>query len=264
MLTPHRPLRIAVLCSHRAPGLLYLLNRSPDRGVTYEVVCVVSSDRAFAEEVRVERRGIPTFGHPIHDFYAERGLIGVGDLDVRAEYDAATLKRLDEYTPDLVLLDGYLYLVTAPLLTAFPSRILNLHFSDLTIRTSDGHSRFPGLRAVRDALLAGLSETRATVHLVNERLDDGPPIVRSWPFPVAGLIEDLRTQDASEVIRAYTFAHEQWMLRTVSGPLTAAALRLVSTGAVDLRELSESQEATPWLLDRLGWLHAPEPAMVAV
>jgi folate-dependent phosphoribosylglycinamide formyltransferase PurN len=245
---------------------MYLLNRSPDRGVTYEIVCVVSSDRAFAEEVRVERRGIPTYGHPIHDFYRARGIVGAQDLDVRAEYDAATLNLIDAYTPDLVLLDGYLYLVTSPLLTAFPSRILNLHFSDLAIRHTDGSARFSGVRAVRDALLAGMPETRATVHLVNERLDDGPPVVRSWPFAVSPLVEDLRTQDAYDVLRAYVFAHEQWMLRTVSGPLIAAALRLASTGAVDLCELSAGMGVAPWLLDRRGWLHAPvpEPDLVAV
>ena len=263
MLKPHRPLRVAVLCSRNAPGLLYLLNRSPDRGVAYEIACVVSSDRTFAEEVRVERRGIPTRGHSIHDFYASRGLIDVGDLDVRAEYDAATLELLDDYAPDIVLLDGYLYLLTAPMLAAYPARIINLHFSDLTLRQADGGPRFPGICPVRDALAAGCSETRATVHLVNERLDDGPPILRSWPFPVSPLVEDLRSQDAGNVFKAYAWAHEQWMLRTaaVSGP--AAALRLVGTGAVDLREF-ENGSLAPWVLDRFGLVHTHEPELAAV
>jgi folate-dependent phosphoribosylglycinamide formyltransferase PurN len=258
MLKPHHPLRVAVLCSHRAPGLLYLLNRSPDRGVTYEIACVVSSDLAFAEEVRVERRGIPTRGHSIHDFYESRAHVTVDDLDVRAEYDAETLKLIEAYTPDVVLLDGYLYLLTRPMLAKFPSRIISLHFSDLTLRNVDGSPRFPGIHAVRDAMLAGCGETRATVHLVNERLDDGPPLVRSWPFSVSPLVEDLRTQDAPEVMKAYMYAHEQWMRRTVSGPLVAAALRLISTGGVDLDELAAHGVSSPWMLDRLGWLHAPE------
>jgi folate-dependent phosphoribosylglycinamide formyltransferase PurN len=241
---------------------MYLLNRSPDRGVTFEIVCVMSSDRAFAEEVRVERRGIPTRGHSIHEFYASRAHADVDDLDVRSEYDAETLTRLNPYAPDVVLLDGYLYLVTTPLLAAFPSRILNLHFSDLTLRHPDGSPRFPGVHAVRDAILAGSSETRATVHLVNERPDDGPPIVRSWPFPVSPLVEDLRTQDAPDVLKAYVHAHEHWMLRTVSGPLAAAALRLVSTGAADLEALNARGGAPPWLLDRLGSLQAPEHELV--
>ena len=122
-----------------------------------------------------------------------------------------------------MLLDGYLYLVTPALLARFRNRVLNLHFSDLTLRTVDGAPRFPGLRAVRDALADGLGETRATVHLVNDKPDDGPPIVRSWPFPVSPLVEELRTQSADDVFKAYVFAHQHWMMRTASGPLIAAA-----------------------------------------
>ena len=49
------PLKVAVLCSHRAPGLVHLLNHDPRRGSEYEVVCCVTSSDTFAEEVRVER-----------------------------------------------------------------------------------------------------------------------------------------------------------------------------------------------------------------
>ncbi|MBI3491788.1 MAG: hypothetical protein HY047_08415 [Acidobacteria bacterium] len=259
MLNAHRPLRVAVLCSHRAPGLLYLLNQSPDRGVSYEIVCVVTSDRTFAEENRVERRGIPTLVHPIQDFYDARGASMYRDPKTRAAYDAHTVTLLEPFFTDLVLLDGYLYLITDPLLRAFPSRIINLHFSDLTLRRPDGGPRFPGVRAVRDALAAGCAETRATVHLVDEEREGGPPIVRSWPFVVSPLVGELRDQSAPDAFEAYAFAHQQWMLRTVSGPLVAAALRLIATGAIELRELVlVAGPSSPWLLDRHGFLLAPE------
>src|SRR5262245_44051322 len=83
-----RPLRVAVLCSGRAPGLLYLLNRCPDRGTTYEVVAVVSSEEWFAEEARIEGRGIPVLSHPIGPFYAARNRPLYDDPDTRAAYDA--------------------------------------------------------------------------------------------------------------------------------------------------------------------------------
>jgi folate-dependent phosphoribosylglycinamide formyltransferase PurN len=259
MLTPHRPIRVAVVCSHRAPGLLYLLNQSPDRGAAYEIVCCVTSQETFAEELRVERRGIPTRVHPIADFYAARGETRRADLEIRAAYDAETLRIIEPYMPDVVLLDGYLYLITAPMLDRFRNRILNLHFADLTLRTAAGGPRFPGIRAVRAALGAGERETRATVHLVNAIVDGGPPIVRSWPFPVSPLVEELRTTSADDVVRAYAYAHEQWMLRTVSGPLVASALRLVATGAVDLDALAREMDGgTPWLLEKHGFLFAPD------
>jgi phosphoribosylglycinamide formyltransferase 1 len=245
--------RVAVLCSRRAPGLLYLLNRAEDRGIAYDIVCVISSNETFEEQHRVERRGIPTRAHPIRSFDGSR-----------AEYDADTVRMLEPYMPDLILLDGYLYLVTEPMLAAYRSRIINLHFSDLTLRKPDGGPRFPGIRAVRDSIAAGCTETHATVHLVDAMPDAGPPIVRSWPFPVSPLVEGIRTLEAPDVFNAYVYAHQQWMMRTASGPLVDAALRLIATSAVDLDSLATlaAGESTPWQLDRHGSLLAPELALV--
>ena len=264
MLKSHRPLRVAVLCSHRAPGLLYLLNQSPDRGASYEIVGCITSQASFDEAVRVERRGVPVQPHPLREFYAAHGASDCRDMTLRAAYDTATLALVERWLPDLILLDGYLHLVTAPLLQRFRDRALNLHFSDLTLRTRSGAPRHPGIHAVRDALAGGCPETRATVHLVNAEADAGPSIVRSWPFPVSPLVEDLRTQSAEGAFKAYAFAHEHWMMRTAAGPLIAAALRLVATGAIDLTTLAErgNDAQPPWLLERHGFLLAPEVELV--
>jgi phosphoribosylglycinamide formyltransferase 1 len=150
--------RIAVLCSHRAPGLLYLLNRAEGRGIAYDITGVISSDETFEDRDRIERRGIATESHPIRTFKGSR-----------AAYDAETVRLLEPLMPDLILLDGYMYLVTEPMLTAYRSRIVNLHLSDLTLRKPDGAPRFPGIRAVRDSIAAGCAETYATVHLVDSK-----------------------------------------------------------------------------------------------
>jgi folate-dependent phosphoribosylglycinamide formyltransferase PurN len=237
---------------------MYLLNRCPDRSVTYEIVCVVTSEQTFDEEVRVERRGIPTIVHPIADFYHARGASLYRDIGMRVEYDAETVKRLEPYFVDLILLDGYLYLVTLPLLNAFANRIINLHFADLTLRRADGGPRFPGIRSVRAALAARCTETRATVHLVNQEPDEGAPIVRSWPFPVPLFVAGELTQP--DLFRAYVSAHQESMMDAASGPLIAAALRLIATGVVDLRSLARGSHpaSTSWLLDEDGGLRAPE------
>ena len=259
----HGPLRVALLCSHRAPGLLHLLNRCPDRGVTYEIVCCLTSEQTFAEENRVERRGVPTLVHPIHEFYASRGA-SLHDMRVRADYDRFSFDLIQPFYPDVVLLDGYLYLVTSPLLERFCGRIFNLHYSDLTMRDADGSPLFPGLHAVRDALAAGCHETRATVHLVDEVPDGGTPIVRSWAFPVSPLVEELRSLEAPDIVkvddalRAYSNAHQDWMMRTVAGPLMAGALRLVAGGTVDFSSPSAGSGHACWLLDSQHALHAPE------
>ena len=249
---------MAVLCSRRAPGLLHLLNGDGERGRAYEIVCCMTSETTFAEEVGVERRGVPTVSHPIRDFYLARGASVYRDAALRAEFDARTLELLRPYSPDLLLLDGYLYLLTDPMLSAFPSRILNLHFSDLTLRLPDGRPRFPGIRSVRDALAAGCAETRATVHLVNEEADAGPPLVRSWPLPVSPMAAEACASHAVDLFKAYAFAQQQWMFRAIAGPLWAAALRLVSAGSVDLEALASRVPHTvvPWDLDRRGVIHA--------
>ena len=256
MLTP---LRVAVLCSHRAPGLMHLLNADPDRGRTFDIVCCVTSEPTFSEEVRVERRGVPTRSHGIRAFYDARQAQFGRAPDVRAAFDADTARLLKPFSPDLVVLTGYLYLLSAPMLSAFRQRILNLHLADLTLRTPGGEPGFPGIRAVRDALAAGCTETRATVHLVDAAVDGGPPLVRSWPFPVSPMVEEAQAWIAPDLLRAYTFAHEQWMMRSCAGPLWSAALQLVTGRAIDLDRLagSASHAFAPWELSRRGALMAP-------
>jgi folate-dependent phosphoribosylglycinamide formyltransferase PurN len=247
------------MCSHRAPGLMYLLNRAPDRGTSFEIACVVTSEDTFDEEVRVERRGIPTLVHSIRRFCEALGASVYHDFEARRAYDTETARLLEPYFADLLLLDGYLYLVTKPLLNAFRDRIINLHFSDLTVRQPDGTPRFAGIRAVRAALAAGCAETRATVHLVNEGPDDGAPIVRSWPFAVSPLVSDLQTMGALNIFGAHVHAHQHWMMQAASGPLMAAALRLIASDAVKLRDLAKARPAVarPWELDEQGSLLAP-------
>ena len=229
MLIPHLPIRVAVLCSHRAPGLVHVLSRDRNRGSLYEIVCCVTSEATFAEEVRVERRGIPTIPHPIQHFY---GVVGrpLRDLDARREYDERTVRKLAPYKPDLIVLSSYLYLLTEPMLDAFPDRIVNIHHSDLLARRPDGSPRYPGLRAVRDAILAGERETRASAHIVDAEIDAGQVLLRSWPFPVPEVARWATLRQASDVLRSVAFAQTEWMLRSVWGPMIARSIEMMACG----------------------------------
>jgi folate-dependent phosphoribosylglycinamide formyltransferase PurN len=233
MLT-RRPLNVAVLCSRRAPGLLQLLTRSPRRGVAWNIACCLTSEENFDEAERVQRLGVPVVAHPVRRFYFERQQNArIGSLSVRAEYDRRTLDLLQSFSPDVVLLAGYLLVLTAPMLDAFDGRIVNVHHSDLLQRDRFGAPRYPGLRAVRDAIVAGETETRSTAHLVTERLDAGRPLVRSWAFPVPPVAAWARAQGAADVLRPVIWAHQEWMLRSAFGPLLARALDLVATEQLD-------------------------------
>jgi formyltetrahydrofolate hydrolase len=166
---------------------------------------------------------VPLIAHGIRPFLSARGL-RLSDMAARRDYDAATVALLDPYRPDLLLLSSYLYILTDPMLEAFSGRIANVHGSDLARTGPDGQPLYPGLFAVRDAIRAGETETRATAHVVTERLDDGPILQRSRPFPIAPLVAELRRSGNAHAVKAYAYAHQEWMFATAWGPLLTDAI----------------------------------------
>ena len=227
------PLRVGVLCSKRAPGLGHLIAESP-RGF-FEIACCLTSEEDFAESRLARGRGIPCLSHPARAFHRARRA-PLANREVRAEYDERTADRLAGFDLDLVLLSSYLYVLTRPMLDAFPDRIYNVHGSDLLETNLGGAPRYPGLRAVRDAIVAGETETRASLHLVTEALDDGPVLLRSWAFPVSPLVADARAAGSRGTLHAYAFAHQEWMLRTAWGPLLGHGVDLLAGAALQLED----------------------------
>ena len=77
---------------------------------------------------------------------------------------------LEEHGVELVVLAGYMHLLTEPFLRRFPERIVNVHPSLLPA--------FPGAHAIRDAIAAGADPTGVTVHYVDDGLDTGPVLAQ--------------------------------------------------------------------------------------
>ncbi|MET0621095.1 MAG: formyltransferase family protein [Thermoanaerobaculia bacterium] len=220
MLTS-RP-RVAVLCSRRCPGLESLL---AGHHRDFELAGCLISDGGLPDRRRLEAARVPVRDHPIRAFYGGHPL---SDFRLRRDYDRASVGYLRAWRPDVVLLSSYLYLLTDPVLEAFPERIANVHGSDLTLKAAGGHPLYAGLRAVRDAIRAGELETRATAHIVTERLDEGPILLRSRSFPVAPLVAELRRRGLARAVDAYAFAHQEWMLEAAWGPLLTGAIALMN------------------------------------
>jgi phosphoribosylglycinamide formyltransferase-1 len=88
----------------------------------------------------------------------------------RAERDLVMATWLEEHGVELVVLAGYMHLLTEPFLRRFPGRIVNVHPSLLP--------EFPGAHAIDDALAADAETTGVTVHYVDEGLDTGPVIAQ--------------------------------------------------------------------------------------
>jgi phosphoribosylglycinamide formyltransferase-1 len=205
-------LHVAVLCSERAPGLDALLHH-PQRGIMYDVECVISSAPLFPE------CGVPVVTHPIREFFDER-LATLKDQTVRRCYDSATRQFLHYLGVNVVVMLGYLYIVSEPLLEAFDGRILNVH---------DGLPKYPGLHATRDAIANGETSTYSIVHVATAEVDAGPIVRRSDPFPVAQFAHEAALAGEDDIVRAYAYAHREWKMRSSWGNLVAQSLEVMAT-----------------------------------
>jgi phosphoribosylglycinamide formyltransferase-1 len=143
---------IGVLVSGNGTNLQALLEAG------LPVVAVASNRRgAFALE-RARSAGVAT------------AVFGLDCHASREERDLVMATWLEEHGVDLVVLAGYMHLLTRPFLDRFPERIVNVHPSLLP--------QFPGAHAIEDALAAGVATTGVTVHLVDEGLDTGPVLIQ--------------------------------------------------------------------------------------
>lgn len=226
------PLRVAVLTSTDGPRLRYLLEEDSDRGSTYRVVCGAVNDVDCGADDRFERHGIPVERRDIHDFYDGRDA-DLEDLDVRREFDRRLAAAVDDHDPDVVLLVGYLHILTDAFLERFHPRILNCHHGDLTVRGASGRPVYGGLRAVEEAIRDGEVATRETVHVATEVVDAGPVVARSPPFEVNRALVDSAIERGDEAtLDAYTYAHRRWTAAAGGGPVLSIALKLLADGRV--------------------------------
>lgn len=108
----------------------------------------------------------------------------------RAEFDAALAEAIDAYAPDLVVLAGFMRILTDGFVVHYAGRMLNVHPSLLPA--------FPGLHTHRAALAAGVKVHGATVHFVTPSLDHGPIVVQA-AVPVAA--DDDEATLAARVLR---------------------------------------------------------------
>jgi phosphoribosylglycinamide formyltransferase-1 len=223
------PLRVAILSTVRAPGLGALL-ADPARGRAFDVVGCVASDAAWRDHPTATAAGVPVAIHDLAAFYARRG-VPRRDLAARAAFDTQTAELLRPWRPHLIVLCGYLHIVTAPLLDRYAEHVVNLHDADLALTGPDGRPRYRGLHATRDAIAAGERETRSSAHIVTPELDVGPLVLRSAAFPVHPLAADARRWGAIDILRAYAYAHREWMMRAAWGPLLCGTVAMFAADA---------------------------------
>ena len=226
------PVRVAILAAQSAPGVESLVTDA-NRGHLYDIVGVVSSERSLDQSSFLEAASIPVILRPFHEFQRERGL-SVRNLFAREEYDLDTADQLRRLRADYVMLCGYPYIVTAPMLAAFPNRLIALHDGDLTLFDEDGSRRYTGLHAVTDAILDGCAETRSTMYFLTREIGCGPVFLLSDPFPVAPLAIDARRWGDADSLLAYAQLHRRWMIRAAWGEMLKKAIEFLAAGTVQI------------------------------
>ncbi len=244
-------MRVGVLTSARAPGLERLLERSAGSGSPYRIAGLVASDPESSAVTAAEAAGVPTAVHDLETFCRRRGA-DIGDREVREAFDRQLALRLRSFGAEAVVMCGYLWIATRALLEAFPDRVFNIHDADLTLRGEDGVPRYRGLRSTRDAVFAGEPETRSTVHLATERVDVGPPLLLSGPFPVHPMVEEAREWRAEDLLEAYAYAQREWMMKACWGTLLDRTLELGALGRIRVPDdgpITVNGEAAPAELD---------------
>jgi phosphoribosylglycinamide formyltransferase 1 len=189
--------RVAVLVSGTGTNLQAILERVHGReGI--EVVCVASNNPAAPALGRAAEAGVET------------AVFDRADFADRPERDRAMRDWLEQRKPRLIVLAGYMELLSPPFVSRFRDRIVNVHPALLP--------SFPGLRAVAQALEHGVKVTGVTVHFVDEGVDSGPIILQR-----AVAIPDDRDPDVLE---------EE--LHRVEHELLPEAIRLIAAGKVSV------------------------------
>lgn len=151
-------MRLGILISGRGSNFEAIANSIARRKLDAEIAIVISN-RASAPGLEIAReRGIP--------------LRVIASAGVEREaYDRMLIEELQTHQVDLVCLAGFMRLLSASVIRAFPNRVLNIHPSLLPA--------FTGLDAQRQALEYGVKVTGCTAHFVDEFLDSGPIIIQS-------------------------------------------------------------------------------------
>lgn len=157
------PLRVAVLASGRGSNLQAIIDAIEARQVQAQIVAVISNKNDAVALERARKHGLT-------DIFVDPKPFA-GRPDSREAYDRSLLEILQQHEVELVLLAGYMKIVTAVLVSAYANRLMNIHPSLLP--------SFPGLDVQKKAIDWGCKLAGCTVHFVTEGVDEGPIIIQA-------------------------------------------------------------------------------------
>lgn len=158
MTKPKRK-RLVVLISGNGSNLQALIDACDRNDIRADIACVISNKPNVFGLERADTADIATL------------VIDHRDYATRESFDAELMRAIDAHAPDLVVLAGFMRILTTDFVLHYRGRLINIHPSLLP--------KYPGLHTHRRALEAKDAEHGATVHFVTEELDGGPAIVQA-------------------------------------------------------------------------------------
>ena len=153
------PRRLGILVSGSGTNLQVIIDRIESGEIIAEIACVISNKADAFALTRAAKHGIPVVIHENTKFTDRRS------------YDAATVDILNKFKVDLVVLAGFMRILTDVMVNAFPNAIMNIHPALLP--------SFQGLPAQPQALDYGVRYSGCTVHFVDGGTDTGPIIMQT-------------------------------------------------------------------------------------
>lgn len=151
--------RLVILISGRGSNMQSIIDVINAGTLAAEITAVISNRPDAAGLESAAQAGIMT------------EIVNHRSYQSREAFDQHLAKRIDNYTPDFIILAGFMRILTAEFVAHFKGRLINIHPSLLP--------KFKGLNTHQRAIDAGESEHGASVHFVTETLDDGPVILQA-------------------------------------------------------------------------------------
>ncbi|WP_111641264.1 phosphoribosylglycinamide formyltransferase [Marinimicrobium alkaliphilum] len=154
-----QPVRLVVLISGSGSNLQAIIDATRSGQIPAQIAAVVSNRPGVKGLERAKQAGIPA------------RVLDHTEFDGREAFDRALMAQIDEFSPDLVVLAGFMRILTPTFANHYAGRMLNIHPSLLP--------KYQGLNTHQRVLDAGDREHGVTVHFVTAELDGGPPAVQA-------------------------------------------------------------------------------------
>lgn len=214
-------LRVGVLASGGGTNLQAIIDRCQDGSLDAEIAVVITNNPGAGALDRAHKAGIPTL------------CINHREFPQREDFDRAVITALQKSGVELVVLAGFMRIITQTFIDAFPNRVINIHPALLPA--------FPGLHVQQQAIDYGARFSGCTVHLVDGGVDTGPIIIQAVVPVLPGddadklaariLVQEHRIYPRAIQLIAEGRVHVDGRRVTISPPCPVDATALVNPAA---------------------------------